>query len=89
MKTIFTRPPTSRWFRIKIVPKADSNAASPLDEAPGDCCLFKLLGISMNDLWEVNFAKKRRKGNIVDKDGVRRFITNFDNRGEQNREFGN
>jgi hypothetical protein len=38
------------WFKIKIVPKADSNALSPPDEAPGEYCLSKLLGIPMDDL---------------------------------------
>jgi hypothetical protein len=81
------------WFKIKIIPNADSNEAWPLDEAPGEYCLSKLLGISMNDLWEVliasNLAKKRGKRNIIDEDGVQQFITDFDNRGEQNPEFGN
>jgi hypothetical protein len=66
------------WFKIKIVPNADSNAASSLDEAPGEYCLSKLLGIPMTDLWEVliasNLAKKRGKRNIIDKDGVQQFI---------------
>jgi hypothetical protein len=48
------------WFKIKIVPNADSNEASPLDEAPGEYCLSKLLGIPMNDLWEVLIATKMR-----------------------------
>jgi hypothetical protein len=81
------------WFKIKIIPSADSNEASPLDEAPGEYCLSKLLGIPLNDLWEVliasNLAKKRGKRNIIDEDGVQQFITDFDNRGEQNPEFGN
>jgi hypothetical protein len=68
------------WLKIKIVPNADSNAASPLDEAPGEYCLSKFLGIPMNYLWEVliasNLAKKRGKRNIIDKDGVQQFITN-------------
>jgi hypothetical protein len=70
----------SWWFKIKIVPNADSNVTSPLDEAPGEYCLSKLLGIPLNDLWEVliasNLAKKRGKQNILDKDGVQQFITN-------------
>jgi hypothetical protein len=41
------------WFKIKIVPNADSNATLSLDEAPGEYYLSKLLGIPMNDLWEV------------------------------------
>jgi hypothetical protein len=66
------------WFKIKIVPKADSNASSPLDEAPGQYCLSKLLGIPMDDLWEVliasNLAKKKGKRNVIDKEGVQQLI---------------
>ena len=68
------------WFKIKIKPKAVSHASSPLDEAPGEYCLSKLLGIPMNDLWEVliacHLAKKKGKQNILDKEGVLQFITN-------------
>jgi hypothetical protein len=34
------------WFKLKIIPKADSNASSPLDEAPGECCLSKLAAMA-------------------------------------------
>jgi hypothetical protein len=50
------------WFKVKIKPKPN---ASPLDEAPGEYCLSKLLGVTMNQLWDVliacNLAKKMGK----------------------------
>jgi hypothetical protein len=53
----------------------------PLDEAPGEYCLSKLLGITMDDLWEVlidcNLAKKMgKRGNLIDRNGIQQFITN-------------
>jgi hypothetical protein len=45
------------WFKVKISPKeADADTSSPRDEAPGEYCLSKLLGILMDDLWEVLLA---------------------------------
>jgi hypothetical protein len=35
------------WFKGKIKPKANANASSPFDEAPGRYCLSKLLGIDL------------------------------------------
>jgi hypothetical protein len=53
----------------------------PLDEAPGEYCLSKLLGITMDDLWEVlidcKLAKKLgKRGNLIDRNGFQQFITN-------------
>jgi hypothetical protein len=44
--------------------------SSPLDEAPGEYCLSKLLGITMDDLWQVlidsRLAKKiGKQGNLI------------------------
>ena len=55
--------------------------SSPLDEAPGEYCLSKLLGITMDDLWEVlidcKLAKKMgKRGNLIDRNGFQQFITN-------------
>jgi hypothetical protein len=53
------------WLKVKITPKADADTSLPPDEVPGEYCLSKLLGISMDDLWEVliacNLAKKKGK----------------------------
>ena len=73
------------WYRLKIVPKAPSNstddALSPIDDCPGEYALSKLLGISMQDLWEVliacNCAKRfGKRGSVLDKDAMENFITN-------------
>jgi hypothetical protein len=53
-----------------------------LDEAPGKHCLSKLLGITMNQLWDVliacNLAKKMgsKRGNILDWDAFQHLIIN-------------
>ncbi|WP_288993340.1 hypothetical protein [uncultured Marinobacter sp.] len=69
------------WFKVKIKPKQNVDMSSPLDEAPGEYCLSKLLGITMNQLWDVliacNLAKKMgKRGNILDWDAFRQFIIN-------------
>jgi hypothetical protein len=69
------------WFKVKIKPKPNADMSSPLDEASGEYCLSKLLGITMNQLWDVlidcNLAKKMgERGNILDWDAFRQFITN-------------
>jgi hypothetical protein len=57
------------------------DALSPIDECPGEYALSKLLGITMQDLWEVliacNCAKTigKRGSVIVDKDALKNFIT--------------
>jgi hypothetical protein len=61
------------WFKAKIKPKPNADMSSPMDEAPGKYCLYKLLGITMNQLWDVlvacNLAKQMVKpGNILDWD---------------------
>jgi hypothetical protein len=65
---------------VKINPKADAYTLSPPDEAPGKYCLSKLLGISMDNLWEVLIActlakQKGKRGNIVDRNGIQQLIT--------------
>jgi hypothetical protein len=69
------------WFKVKIKPKPNADMSSPLDEAPGEYCLSKPLGITMNQLWDVliacNLAKKMgKRGKILDWDAFRQFITN-------------
>jgi hypothetical protein len=59
----------------------NNDMSSPLDEAPGEYCLSKLLGITMDDLWELSIdcklAKKMGKwGNLIDWNGFQQFITN-------------
>jgi hypothetical protein len=59
------------WFKVKIKPKPNVDMSLALDEAPGKHCLSKLLGITMNQLWDVliacNLAKKMdKRGNILD-----------------------
>jgi hypothetical protein len=68
-------------FKIKIKPKPNPDMSLPLDEAPGEYCLSKLLGITMDDLWEVlidcKLAKKMgKRGNLIDRNGFQQFITN-------------
>jgi hypothetical protein len=69
------------WFKLKINPKAKSSSNIDADEAPEEYCLSKLLGISMNKLWEVllecDLAKKMgKRGNILDQKRIGQFITN-------------
>jgi hypothetical protein len=69
------------WFKIKIKSKPNPDMSLPLDEAPGEYCLSKLLGIAMDDLWEVlidcKLAKKMgKRGNLIDRNGFQQFITN-------------
>jgi hypothetical protein len=67
-------------------PSADTDASLPLDEAPGESGLFKLLGISMHDLWEqvligCNDLDKKmmgKQGNLIHRNGIQQFITNND-----------
>jgi hypothetical protein len=70
------------WHNTKITPRKaihpTNNVLLPSDEAPDDCCLSKLLGIKMDELWQVFFecklAKKRGKHNIIDKDEIEQFM---------------
>jgi hypothetical protein len=73
------------WYKLKIKPKAPTNsthdALSPTDECPGEYSISKLLGITMQELWEVlidcNLAKQMgKRGNILDKGAIKSFITN-------------
>jgi hypothetical protein len=69
------------WFKVKIKPKPNVDMSLALDEAPGKHCLYKLLGITMNQLWDVliacNLAKKMgKRGNILDWDAFQHFIIN-------------
>jgi hypothetical protein len=47
------------WCKIKITPKVASHPTKPAllapDEALGECCLLKLLGITMTEFWKVLF----------------------------------
>jgi hypothetical protein len=47
------------WHKTKITPHKvihpTNNVLLSSDEAPGDCCLSKLLGIKMEELWQVFF----------------------------------
>jgi hypothetical protein len=68
------------WFNLKKSLKADADTLSPPDEAPGKYCLSKLLGISMDNLWEILTAcdlakKKGKQGNILDRNDIQKFIT--------------
>jgi hypothetical protein len=69
------------WFKVKIKSKPNADMSSPLDEAPGEYCLFKLLGITMDQLGDVlifyNLAKKvGKRGNILDWHAFPQFIIN-------------
>jgi hypothetical protein len=49
------------------------------DKAPGDHCVSKLLGITMDDFWNVllecKLAKKRGNKNVIEKLRTKQFIT--------------
>jgi hypothetical protein len=69
------------WLKVKIKPKPNAEMSSPLDEAPGEYCLSKPLGITMDQLLDVliacTLAKKiGKRGNILDWDAFRQFIIN-------------
>jgi hypothetical protein len=69
------------WFKVKIKAKPNVDMSLALDEAPGQHCPSKLLGITMNQLWDVliacNLAKKMgKRGNILDWDAFQHFIIN-------------
>jgi hypothetical protein len=58
------------WFKVKIKPIPNVDMSLVLDEAPGKHCLSKLLGITMNQLWDVliacDLAKKMgKRGNVL------------------------
>jgi hypothetical protein len=69
------------WLKVKIKRKPNADMSLALDEAPGKHCLSKLLGITMNQLWDVliacNLAKKMgKRGSILDWDAFQHFIIN-------------
>jgi hypothetical protein len=73
------------WYKLKIKPKAPRNSThdelSPIYECPGEYSISKLLGITMQELWEVmidcNLMKQMgKRGNILDKEAIKSFITN-------------
>jgi hypothetical protein len=74
------------WHKVKTTPKTPLHAAQsplePLDEAPGEFCLSKLLGITMNELWEAlfreNLAKKRGQLCLIDREQMQEFIILMD-----------
>jgi hypothetical protein len=70
------------WYKIKISTKVTIESTNddllPPDEAPGQHCLSKLLGITMNELWEVllkcKLAKKSGELYRIDKQQIQQFI---------------
>jgi hypothetical protein len=70
------------WCKTKTTPQKvnhpTNNVLLPSDEAPGDHCLSKLLGIKMEELWQVFFecklAKKKGKHNIIDEEQMKKFM---------------
>ena len=62
------------WYKTKITPQKVIHPANHVllasDEAPGDHCVSKLLGITMDDFWKVllecKLAKKRGSNNIIE-----------------------
>jgi hypothetical protein len=73
------------WYKMKIKPElpleSTNNVLLPPDEAPGEHCLSKFLGITMEELWNVLIAcklAKETKGNrgpMLDKNKISNFIT--------------
>ena len=71
------------WHMLKVTPKVASHSTKDAmlapDEAPGDHCVSKLLGITMSDLWEVllerGLARRKGKNNIIDRENIGEFIT--------------
>jgi hypothetical protein len=71
------------WYKLKITPQVASHSTKdallPLDEAPGEYCLSKLLEITMNELWTVliacDLARKRGRQYIIDREKIKEFIT--------------
>jgi hypothetical protein len=71
------------WCKIKITPKVASHPTKPAllapDEALGECCLLKLLGITMTEFWtvlfECNLARQKGQVKIIDREKVAEFTT--------------
>jgi hypothetical protein len=55
------------WFKIKIKPKPDPDMSSPLDEAPGEYCFSKLLGVMAQMAGYVNPGKVAPAGEGMDR----------------------
>jgi hypothetical protein len=55
-----------------------NNVLLPSDEAPGQCCVSKLLGITMEELWavllECKLAKKKGSPNVIEKEQIKKFM---------------
>jgi hypothetical protein len=71
------------WFKVKIKPKPDVDMSLTLDEVPIKHCLSKLLGITMNQLWDVLIAcnldkKMGKRGNILDWDAFQHSLSTMD-----------
>jgi hypothetical protein len=74
------------WYKLKISPLILSSSAKdailPADEAPGQHCLSKLLGITMNDLWKVlaecNLTRKKGQKEIIVQQKIQDFINMHD-----------
>jgi hypothetical protein len=71
------------WCKVRITPKVPLHTAQsplePLDEASGEFCRSKLLGITMNELWEAllreKLAKKRGQlYSMIDREQIQEFI---------------
>jgi hypothetical protein len=70
------------WYNLKITPKLALHTANdallPPDEAPGQFCISKLLGVTVNELWEAllreKMAKKKGERHSLDKDQPQEFV---------------